>query len=94
MDKLEQLGNIVKAALLKARELRSVPLDQRAKERLAILMKLLQKHSADVTKLVDASKHNGLLDQASVSAALDRMIAAAEEIDKELETLLAQAKKK
>lgn len=57
-------------------------------------MKLLRKHSADLTKLADAAKGNGLLDQATVNAALDRMIAAAEEIDKELETLLAQAKKK
>lgn len=57
-------------------------------------MKLLQKHSEKVRKLADAAKHNGFLDEATVNAALDRMIHAAEGIDKELEALLAQAKKR
>ena len=45
-------------------------------------------------KLADAAEQNGFLNQATVNAALDRAIAAAEVIDKELEELLAQAKKK
>ena len=94
MDKLERLGHILIVALLKARELGELPLDQDAKERRKILVKLLQKHSDNVKKLSDAAKHNGFLDNATVNAALDRMIAAAEEIDKELEELLAQAKKR
>ena len=57
-------------------------------------MKLLQKHSENVRKLADAAKHSGFLDEAKVNAALDRMIHAAEEIDKELEQLLAEAKKR
>jgi cytochrome c556 len=93
MDKLEQLANIVAAALKKARELGEIRLDDRARERRTALMKLLQKHSKNMKKLADAAKHNGLLDQATVNAALDRAIAAAEVIDKELEELLAQAKK-
>ena len=94
MDKLERLGHILIAALLKARELGKIPLDKHAKERRTIVMKLLQKHSENVKRLSDAAKHDGFLDKATVNAALDRMIAAAEEIDKELEELLAQAKKR
>ena len=94
MDKLEQLGNIVMAALAKARELGKFPLENRANERRAILMKLLQKHSKNMKQLADAAEQDGFLNQATVNAALDRAIAAAEVIDKELEELLAQAKKR
>jgi hypothetical protein len=94
VDKLERLGHILIEALSKARELGKISLDKRANQRRTILMKLPQKHSENVKRLSDAAKHDGFLDKASVNAALDRMIAAAEEIDKELEELLAQAKKR
>jgi hypothetical protein len=94
MDKLECLGHIVLAALSTARELGKIPLDDRAKERRAVLVKLLQKQSKNLKGLADAAKHDGFLDQTAVNKALDRMIQAAEEIDKELEELLAQAKKR
>jgi hypothetical protein len=56
-------------------------------------VKLLQKQSGNLKSLADAAKGDGFLDHAKVNAALDRMIRAAEEIDKELDDLLAQAKK-
>jgi hypothetical protein len=94
MDKLEYFGHILVAALAKARELGKLLLAETAKERRAILVKLLQKHSADAKHLAEATKHNGFLDEVKVTAALDRMIRAAEEIDNELEQLLAAAKKR
>ena len=94
MDKLEYLGNILLRALSKTRELGTLPLTEPVKKRRAILMKLLRKHSANVRELAEATKNDGFLDGAKVSAALDRMIHAAEEIDKELEQLLREAKKR
>jgi hypothetical protein len=57
-------------------------------------MKPHQKHSKNLKGLADAAKNDGFLDQTAVNAALDRMIKAAEQIDKELDELLTQAKKR
>lgn len=60
---------------------------------MAELMKVVKTNSQKVQALADAAGGNGRLNKATVEHALDRMIKAAEEINRELDELLAKVRK-
>jgi len=93
MDKLEQIGHLLIAALLKARELNALELDAEAKQKIKELMKVSKENSRKIEALTKVTAHNGNLDKATVDSALDRILAAMKGVNEELDTLLAKARK-
>jgi len=92
MDKLEQIGHLVVAALFKARELNKFALDSELKEKVKELVKAAKDSSRKIEALAEVTAKNGQLDKATVNAALDRILAAMKNVNDELDRLLAKAR--
>ena len=93
MDKLEQLGHLVVAALSKDRKLRTVALDPESRAKAADLMKRANESHKKLHTLTRASQANGKgLDKAVLDSALDDLIKTFEDVNKKLDDLLAKAK--
>ena len=56
-------------------------------------MKRVKATRQKIEALNDAAERNGKLDKATLDAALSRILKAAEEIDREVDDLLAKARK-
>jgi hypothetical protein len=93
MDKLEQIGHLLITALVKARELNALELDAEAKQKIKELMKIAKANSRKLDSLTEVTAKNGKLDKATVDSALDRILAAMNTVNEELDTLLAKARK-
>ena len=93
MDKLEQIGHLLIAALAKARELNDLELGAKAKQKIKELMKITKENSRKIETLTNVTAGNGKLDKATVDSALDRILAAMKGVNEELDTLLAKARK-
>jgi len=93
MDKLQQIGHLLIAALVKARELNELDLDPEAKQKIKELMKIAKDNSRKIEALTKVRAKNGKLDKATVDSALDRILAAMNSVNDELDTLLAKARK-
>ena len=92
MDKLEQIGHLVIEALAKARELNTYPLDQESKQRLAELMKKTTENQRKLQAFVEVHDSNGKLDKETLDRSLGLMLKAADDINRELDKLLAKAR--
>jgi hypothetical protein len=93
VDKLEQIGHLVVAALSKARELNKLALDSESKRRLAELVKRAKDSHASIRALEKASAGNGKgLDKETLDAALDELIETFQDVNKKLDELLAKAR--
>jgi hypothetical protein len=92
MDKLETIVHLIRAALLKARKLNqfTLPLDE--KKRVASLMKKAANTRRKLEALAEASGTNGKLDKPTFERGLDRILKAMDEVNRELDELLAKAR--
>ena len=95
MDKIELIGRLLVAALSKARELSKISLADRPELRktAAEIMKAVKTTRQRIDALNEGAKRNGKLDKATMDRALDRILKAAEEINREVDQLLAKARK-
>jgi hypothetical protein len=95
MDKIERVVRLLMAALSKARELSKISLDDRPELRgtAAAIMKAVKATRQKIDALNEGAKRNGKLGQATMDRALDRILKAAEEINREVDELLAKARK-
>ena len=78
---------------MKARELNELDLDPEAKQKIKELMKIAKDNSRKIEALTKVRAKNGKLDKATVDSALDRILAAMNSVNDELDTLLAKARK-
>ena len=92
MDKLEQIGHLVLAALAKARELNMFVLDSESRQKVEELVKTAKDSWQKIDVLTEAIATNGKLDKATVDSALDRILAAMKGVNEELDRLLAKAR--
>ena len=93
MDKLERIGNLVVAALSKAKELRTLTLDSESQAKVADLMKRINESHKRIQSLSRASEGNGKgLNKAVVDSALNELIKTFEDANRKLDDLLARAK--
>ena len=90
MDKLQQIGHLLIAALVKARELNELELDAEAKQKIKELMKIAKDNPRKIEALTKVTAGNGKLDKATVDSALDRILTAMNGVNEELDTLLAK----
>src|ERR1700685_996716 len=93
MDKLQQIGHLLIAALVKARELNELDLDAEAKQKIEELMKVAKDNSQKIESLTKITADNGKLDKATVDSALDRILAAMKGVNEELDILLPKSRK-
>lgn len=95
MDKIELVGRLLLAALSKARELSKISLERRPELRdaAAEIMKTVKATRQKIEALQDAAERNGKLDKATIDRALTRIVKAAEDINREVDALLAKARK-
>jgi hypothetical protein len=93
-DKLELIGRLVLEALSKARELSKITLDDKPdlRRRASELMKAARDSSEKIEALTEGHGKNGKLDKATLERGLDRIIKAQQEINRELDDLLAKAR--
>ncbi|HVN29603.1 MAG TPA: hypothetical protein VMT64_13990 [Candidatus Binataceae bacterium] len=82
-------------ALSKARELSKISLADRPelRETAAGIMKAVKATRQKIDALNEGAKRNGKLDKATMDRALNRILRAAEEINREVDELLAKARK-
>jgi uncharacterized protein Yka (UPF0111/DUF47 family) len=94
MDKLEMIIGLTAASLSKARQLSRIALNGRPELRsvAAQIMKTVKATHEKIEALNEASKRNGKLDKATLDEALDRILKAAQQIDHEVDDLLAKAR--
>jgi len=92
MDKLEQIGHLLVAALSKARELNTFALDSESRQKVRELVKAVEESSQKIDALNEATAKNGKLDKATVDSALDRILGAMKGVNEELDRLLAKAR--
>jgi hypothetical protein len=92
MDKLQAIVHRVLEALSKARELNTLALDPDAKASLAQLMKKTANSRKKLQAFANASATNGKLDKATLDRGLDRALKAIDEVNRELDELLAKAR--
>jgi len=92
MDKLEQIGHLLVAALSKARELNRFALDSESRQKVRELVKAVEESSQKIDALNEATAKNGKLDKATVDSALDRILGAMKGVNEELDHLLAKAR--
>jgi hypothetical protein len=80
-------------AIGKARELKTFALDPQSKAKAARLMERVQKSHKTMKALNQASASNGKgLDKATLDSALDRLIETMDQVNRELDALLAKAR--
>jgi hypothetical protein len=94
MNKLERIIALMADSLLKARELSKIALDGRPELRAtaALIMKTVKATHRNLEALSDAAQQNGKLDKVALDQALDRILKSAEEINREVDELLAKAR--
>jgi pantoate kinase len=93
MDKLERIGHLVVAALLKAPQLRTLTLDSESRAKVADLMKRVNESLKRIQTLSRASEGNGKgLNKRALDSALDELIKTFVDANKKLDDLLAKAK--
>ena len=93
MDKLERIGNLVVAALSKAKELRTLRLDSESRAKVADLMKRINESHKRIQALSRASEGYGKgLNKAVLDSALDDLIKTFEDANRKLDDLLTKAK--
>jgi len=93
MDKLERFGHLVIEALAKARELQRFALRPESKARLVALMERAKKSRQTAEAVGRVSSTNGKgLDNATLNRTLDRLIETMEQVNRELDALLAKAR--
>jgi hypothetical protein len=92
MDKLELIIGLTADSLSKARELSKIALDRRPELRsvTAQIMKTVKAMHGEIEALNEATQQNGKLDKAALDQALDRILKAAREINREVNDLLAK----
>jgi len=94
MDRFEKFLHLVIEATAKARELRTFELDSESRAKVNGLMQRVQKSRKTMEALNRASTSNGKgLDKATLDSALDRLIETMDGVNRELDDLLAKAKK-
>ena len=93
MEKLQRILALTADSLAKARQPSKVSLDERPELRAvaAQIMKTVKATHQDLEALNEASQRNGKLDKAVLDSALDRILKAAQEINREVSDLLAKA---
>ena len=94
MNKLERIIALMVDSLLKARELSKIALDGRPELRAtaALIMKTFKATHLKLEALNDAAQQNGKLNKVALDQALDRILKSAEEINREVDELLAKAR--
>lgn len=94
MGKLELILGLIVDSLSEARELSSMGLDGRPELRsvAAQIMKTVKTTHQKIEVLNEASQRNGKLDKAVLDEALDRILKAAQEINREVDDLLVKAR--
>jgi len=93
MDKLERIGHLCLEAIAKARELSKRQLDRELKVRVAAIMKTVRGTAKRIQTLTDAASENGILEKAATERALDRILKSLEDANRELDQLLANARR-
>ncbi len=95
MGKLELIVRLMADSLLKARELSRIALDRRPELRAiaAQIMKTVKTTHRKLAELNEAAEQNGKLDKATLDRALDRILTAAQEINREVDELLTKARR-
>jgi hypothetical protein len=94
MDRRERFIHLLVEALGKARELKNFALDPESRAKAARLMERVQKSRKTMEALNRASASNGKgLDKVTLDRALDRLIETMDAVNRELDDLLAKAKK-
>jgi len=78
--------------LSKARALNALALEPPSRAKLGELMKKTSENQQKLQTLADAVGANGKLDKETLDRSLDRMLKAADEINRELDELLAKAR--
>jgi hypothetical protein len=94
VDKLELIIRLIEDSLSKALELSKIAANERPELRsvAAQIMKTVKATGKKIEALNAASNRNGKLDKATVDQALDRILKAADEINREVNDLLAKAR--
>ncbi len=95
MDKLELIIGLTADSLSKARELSKIASDRRPELRsvAAQIMKTVKATHREIEALNEATQQNGKLDKAALDQAMDRILKAAREINREVNDLLAKARR-
>jgi hypothetical protein len=94
MDRRERFIHLLVEALGKSRELKTFALDPESKAKAAGLMERVRKSHKTMEALNQASASNGKgLDKATLDSTLDRLIETMDQVNRELDDLLAKAKK-
>lgn len=94
MDRFEKFLHLVIEATAKARKLSTFALDSESRAKAKRLMERVQKSRKTMEVLNRASASNGKgLDKATLDSALDRLIETMDGVNRELDALLAKAKK-
>jgi len=94
MDRFEKFLHLVIEATAKARKLRTFALDSESRAKVNGLMERVQKSRKTMEALNRASTSNGKgLEKATLDSALDRLIETMDGVNRELDDLLAKAKK-
>ena len=94
-DKIALVGQLLLAALSKAQELSKISLEGRPELRrtVAAIVKAVKATRLKIEALNEAAERNGNLDKAALDRALTRIVKAAEAINREVDELLAKARK-
>jgi hypothetical protein len=94
-EKLELIIRLTADSLSKARELSKIALDGRPELRntAAQIMKTVKATHRKIEALNEAAQQNGKLDEAALDQALDRILKAAQEINREVADLVAKARR-
>jgi ferritin-like metal-binding protein YciE len=94
VDKLEMIIRLTADSLSKARQLSKIALDERPELRIvaAQIMKTVKATHEKIEALNEASQRNGKLDKATLDEARDRILKAAQEINHEVDDLLARTR--
>jgi hypothetical protein len=93
MDKLEEIGHLVIAALAKAQKLRNHSIDKESSQRVEELVKAVKDISERIEVLTEATVSDGKLDKRTIDSALDRIFAAIKVVNDELDQLLEKARR-
>ena len=95
MDKRELIVRLMADSLSKAQALSKIALDGKPELRRAAaeIMKAVKASRQRIEALTEVAHQNGKLDKATIDRSLDRILKAAQKINREVDDLLAKARR-
>ncbi|MFI5352368.1 MAG: hypothetical protein ACHQZS_05325 [Candidatus Binatales bacterium] len=95
MDKRELIVRLMADSLSKAQALSKIALDRKPELRRAAakIVKAVKASRQRIEALTEVAHRNGKLDKATIDRSLDRILKAAQKINREVDDLLAKARR-